>query len=83
VIDAMADGVPVLASNIGGLPELVGEHGLVRPGGASAWGEALAKLWRDPELRQIRGLEALGRARERLGEDRYYTRLMEIYAPSP
>ena len=45
--EAMADGVPVLASRIGALPELVEEEGLVPPGGADALKAALQHRWGD------------------------------------
>jgi glycosyltransferase involved in cell wall biosynthesis len=82
VLDAMADGIPVLASDRGGLPELVGRESVLPADDLGAWTEALDALWRDPDRRRIRGAEGLGRARERHGEDRYLERLLAIYAPS-
>jgi glycosyltransferase involved in cell wall biosynthesis len=75
----MADGVPVLVSDRGGLPELAGTTSVVAAGDVSAWGAALGGLWRDPAARARAGSEALQRARERLSEDAYYERLLEIY----
>lgn len=48
--EAQISGIPVLASNRGGLPESVGEGGiLVDPEAPlEAWEEALARLWDDP-----------------------------------
>ena len=80
VLDASAAGVPVLASDRGGLPELVSPDGVVL--GAEdqrAWTEALGQLWGDPPERARLGAVALERARERLGEERYYRGLMEVY----
>ena len=77
VLDASAAGVPVLASDRGGLPELVSPDGVVL--GAEdqrAWTEALGQLWGDPPERARLGAVALERARERLGEERYYRGLM-------
>jgi glycosyltransferase involved in cell wall biosynthesis len=42
--EAMAAGLPVAASRVGALPELVGEEGLVPPGDASALAEAIVRL---------------------------------------
>ncbi len=75
----MAAGLPVLASEIGGLPEMVGPDATVEPTDAGAWAEALGELWDDPKLRRERGEAALARARERFGEDGYYERMMACY----
>jgi glycosyltransferase involved in cell wall biosynthesis len=82
VLDALADGVPVLASDRGGLPELVGPDSVVPADDRAAWTEALRALWADPELRRTRGEQGLARARERFNEDRYLSELLAIYAPS-
>jgi glycosyltransferase involved in cell wall biosynthesis len=42
--EAMAAGVPVAASRVGALPELVDERGLVPPGDAAALAEAIGRL---------------------------------------
>jgi glycosyltransferase involved in cell wall biosynthesis len=65
VLEAMAAGIPVVSSAIGGTDELIedGRSGLlVAPGDAAALAAALRRLLGDPELRQ--GLAA--RARERV-----------------
>ncbi|MEO5929848.1 MAG: glycosyltransferase family 4 protein [Candidatus Kapaibacterium sp.] len=52
--EAMAMGVPVIATNAGGVPEIVtdGETGLLmEPANAEAIAEAIVKLYRAPELR--------------------------------
>ena len=54
-MEAMASGVPVVASRISGIPELVddGVTGmLVSPGDAESLARALARLHEDPGLRQ-------------------------------
>ena len=55
LMEAMASGVPVVASRISGIPELVddGVTGmLVSPGDAESLARALARLHEDPGLRQ-------------------------------
>jgi glycosyltransferase involved in cell wall biosynthesis len=79
VSESMAAGLPVLASQIGGLPEMVGSDSTVAPGDAAAWAEALEELWSDPQLRGRRGEAALARARERFSADSYYERLLACY----
>jgi glycosyltransferase involved in cell wall biosynthesis len=79
VLDAFATGIPVLASDRGGLPGLVGAAGF-DPDDVEGWAEALRELWEDPQRRQGLGMEALRRGGELLGEGRYYERLMGVYA---
>ncbi len=57
--EAMAAGVPVVASRVGALPELVEGAGLVEPGDATAVAEAIGRRWRDVAAAQR------GRARVR------------------
>jgi glycosyltransferase involved in cell wall biosynthesis len=79
VCESMAAGLPVLASGVGGMPEMVGEDSTLPPTDPAAWAEAMARLWGDPQLRHSDGETALARARERFGEDGYYERLMACY----
>ncbi len=53
-IEGMASGTPVIATNVGGVPELIahGETGwLIRPGDRVALANAIVELLRDPALR--------------------------------
>jgi glycosyltransferase involved in cell wall biosynthesis len=62
LIEAMASGVPVIGSDSGAIPDIVGETGLIVPeGDVSALADAICKLQRDAELRGRLGAE--GRAR--------------------
>jgi glycosyltransferase involved in cell wall biosynthesis len=45
--EAMASGLPVVASRIGALPELVEEEGLAEPGDATSLAGAIGRLWGD------------------------------------
>lgn len=80
VVEALADGVPVLGSDRGGLPELVGGDAALPAADVGTWADALGRLWRDPALRARRGAEALARARAAHAPDAYYERLLALYA---
>jgi glycosyltransferase involved in cell wall biosynthesis len=83
VLDALADGVPVLASDRGGLPELVGPGRALPAEDTAAWAKALGALWADPKTRAEIGDAGLSRARRELGEDAYYAALLDVYGAGP
>jgi glycosyltransferase involved in cell wall biosynthesis len=70
VVEAMARGVPVVASNLTSIPEVVANAGiLVDPRDDAAAGEALAKVLGDPALRAQLRARGLERARALSWED--------------
>jgi glycosyltransferase involved in cell wall biosynthesis len=79
-IEALADGVPVIGSTRGGLPELLERQLVLDADDAPAWGEAAGRLWSDPAARSEQGARALETARSLLSEERYHTELLRIYA---
>ncbi|HEX6700494.1 MAG TPA: glycosyltransferase family 4 protein [Gaiellaceae bacterium] len=89
-IEALAAGRPVVATRVGGVPDVVrdGEDGfLVRAGATDELADRLAQLARDPDLRERMGLagreQVLARyAVERLVDDvdRLYRSLLESRA---
>lgn len=60
IIEAMAHGKPIIATNVGGIPDVVSEEVgiLVPPNDAKALGAAMSRLAGDAELRRRMGLAA-------------------------
>jgi glycosyltransferase involved in cell wall biosynthesis len=78
-LEAMAAGVPVIASRLGALPELLGADCCVPPNDPHAVAARMRRLWCDPERRRRDGTALIARARERHSEERYLDRLLETY----
>ena len=77
VLEAMASGLPVAASNAGGLPEVVkhGQTGLISPvGDDTALAASLARLLDDPELAARLGRNGRESAADRFSLDEYGAR---------
>jgi N-acetyl-alpha-D-glucosaminyl L-malate synthase BshA len=86
VLEAMAMGVPVVATNTGGTPEVVGEGecGFLRdPKDVDGQVEAILRLLEDPELGRRMGENGIRRARERFAMDHVVDRYLEVYASCP
>jgi glycosyltransferase involved in cell wall biosynthesis len=70
-VEAMLASVPVVASSVGGLPEVLGDAGvLVPPDDPEALADALISLAERPDLRADLGLRGAERARSRFGHER-------------
>lgn len=81
-LEAMACHVPVVATDVGGLPEVVadGETGYLFPvGDVASMAEAAIRVLRDEELRARLGRAARRRAVEHFDQDRVVARYREIY----
>jgi len=82
LLEAMTLGVPVIASNIGGMPEVF-EHErsglLVPPGDPTALAAAMRRLWENPELCSQLGRAARESALRRFTPDIFYDRLMGVF----
>jgi glycosyltransferase involved in cell wall biosynthesis len=78
-LEAMAAGLPVVASRSGSLPEVVGEERCVPRGDPHALAAAMSALWSDPGRRRAEGEALLARARDRFGERSYVEGLLALY----
>jgi glycosyltransferase involved in cell wall biosynthesis len=82
VLEAMAAGVPVVATNVGGIPETIrdGVDGLlVPPGDAETLASALSRILDEPELAQRLSDAALHRADELYTPEALALRTAELY----
>ena len=80
--EAMARRLPVIASRIGGLPEVIddGVTGLcVPPGDADALAVAMDDLWHDAARADAMGEAGRLKARREFSPDAYYARLTAAY----
>lgn len=81
-IEAMACGRPVVASNIGGLPELIrdGENGfLVPPKDPAALAKAASNLMEDPALARRLGARARQTALDSFSVPSWTERVLKVY----
>ena len=82
VLEAMAQRRPVVATPVGGTPEVVldGETGLlIPPRDPDALAEALRRLLADNDLRRRMGDAGYERVRTRFSADAMTSRMLEVY----
>jgi len=82
ILEAMSAGRPVVATRVGGVPELVvdGETGLLVPAGdPSSLAAAIERLLEDPALRERLGAAGRARIAERFDLDRCRREHLELY----
>ena len=82
VLEAAAAGVPVVAANVGGVPDLIadGKTGLLcDPLDAASMGGAVEKILAQPELARTLAAEANRAAQERFHPSVVARRHLEIY----
>jgi glycosyltransferase involved in cell wall biosynthesis len=82
VLEAMHFGRAVVATAVGGTPELIEAEVsglLVRPADPIALGDAIAALLRDPARRRALGAAAAARATRAFDADAITARLLDIY----
>jgi len=82
ILEAFAVGKPVIASDLGGMTELV-EHKkrglLVRPGSVDDLAEATKWMWSNPGEARAMGKAGFEYARAEHGSELRYKRTMQVY----
>lgn len=82
MIEAMFMGLPVVATRVGGVPEVIDENEtgiLVPPADPQALTDAVSALLRDPDKRSTMGAAGRRRVSERFSAQTYASRLDELY----
>lgn len=82
ILEAMAVGLPIVASDVGGIPDVVtdGTEGLlVKPRDAQGLAEAMASLLRDDEARERMGRDARQKIDRQYSSDRILPQIEAIY----
>ncbi|MFB3787130.1 MAG: glycosyltransferase family 4 protein [bacterium] len=81
-VEAMSYGLPVIGSNIGGLPEVIDEGRtgyLVEPDNVEALAARIQELWNNPLLGRQLGLAGREKVLREYTEDMYLQRLLAAY----
>ena len=81
ILEAMATGLPIVAIDVGGIPEMVveGETGFLVPArDTAAFGERLARLAGDPDLRARMGAAGRARAQAEFGRGPMVERIERV-----
>jgi glycosyltransferase involved in cell wall biosynthesis len=82
ILEAFAHGKPVVASKIGGIPEIVrsGKNGfLVEPGKSKEFAKKIQFLWNRPKLLKKLGLRAKNDVENKYNSQMHYNKLMGLY----
>lgn len=85
VIEAFARGTPVIASNLGAVPELIATGQATEPGSLFQPGDSvdlaakITTLWQQPQTLAAMGRAARAEFEAKYTAERNYARLMEIY----
>lgn len=79
VLEAIAAGLPIIASSVGGIPEALDASCLVPPGDAAALAEAIARLLDNPALAHNAAERRLEEARIRFDAEEMGTKITRFY----
>jgi glycosyltransferase involved in cell wall biosynthesis len=83
LIEAMELEVPVVATNVGGPPEIIvdGREGyLLPPRTPEAWAEAIARIAESPDGGRAMGLAGRRRVEEAFSAERHAADMLAVYA---
>ena len=82
ILEALACGTAVVATDVGGIPDMIvdGESGSIRPVDAAALGEAVGNVLADPERRDRFGAAGRERAVRLFGLERQAQSYLDLYA---
>lgn len=82
ILESMAMGTPVIASHLGGIPEIIvnGENGfLVAPGDIGQLAEAILELWRRPGLRRKMSRKALQMVQTHFDREKQFAQFLNFF----
>ncbi|HYT00832.1 MAG TPA: glycosyltransferase family 4 protein [Thermoplasmata archaeon] len=82
LLEAMASGLPIVATHVGGIPEAIRdgiEGTLVSPGDIRAIRDAIAWMLTHPQERAIMGTHAADRARASFSEEQMTSAYLKLY----
>ncbi|MBU0532685.1 GT4 family glycosyltransferase PelF [Patescibacteria group bacterium] len=80
VLEAMCAGLPIVASDVGGTKELLGDTGiLISPTDQKGLTEAIVKLMNDPKLRKEYGKKAQQRAEIEFSEEKMINNYEKLF----
>lgn len=83
IIEAMAAGLPVISTRVGGVPEVIddGETGLLAASGDSdGLARAMVRISQEPQLREALAVRGRERVASRFSEERMIERYASLYA---
>ena len=85
ILEAMGHGLPIVSSNVGGIPELVeqGRNGyMCDPGDTKAFADAIVTLLKDAQLRNTMGKESIRIIEESYSLEHHIDALASVYESS-
>ncbi len=80
LLEAMAARAPILASAVGGIPELVGDCAMLVPAGdTAALAAGMLQFLNDPQVGERLAAKAFERVRRKFTPERYVHRMLALY----